>query len=259
MILPKIIFLDIDGTTWYNKEQRMVPSTVKALSILKDKGVKLFVCTSRALEETCMLPESYMELFDGFIVAAGSMVYVDGQCIHKAVIDLEQTQQVIADLDKHNRVYRWQSEDEKCYLNRIDESKMGIFHYLYNYVPAVKPYDGSSLCHLLFYIDEPDGMKTIEPISTKMNIIHLGGTKEATKMGVTKAYGMKVVADYYQTTLEDTAAFGDGHNDIEMLSVAGVGVAMGNGCDEAKAHANYVTTDILEDGVYNACCHFNWI
>ena len=34
-------------------------------------------------------------------------------------------------------------------------------------------------------------------------------------------------------------------------------VAMGNACDELKAIADYVTTDVKEDGVYNACVHLN--
>ena len=34
-------------------------------------------------------------------------------------------------------------------------------------------------------------------------------------------------------------AFGDGHNDIEMLEAVGMGVAMGNAKDEVKAKADF--------------------
>lgn len=54
-------------------------------------------------------------------------------------------------------------------------------------------------------------------------------------------------------------AFGDGGNDESMLRAAGVGVAMGNALDSVKAHADYVTTDVDNDGVWNALKHFGII
>ena len=39
-------------------------------------------------------------------------------------------------------------------------------------------------------------------------------------------------------------------NDVDMLRDVGFGVAMGNGCAKAKAAANYVTTDVDDDGIY---------
>ena len=44
-----------------------------------------------------------------------------------------------------------------------------------------------------------------------------------------------------------------------MIKHCGIGVCMGNGTDEVKAAADYVTTDIDDDGIYNACKHFNLI
>ena len=41
-------------------------------------------------------------------------------------------------------------------------------------------------------------------------------------------------------TMKDVMAFGDNHNDISMLSAAGLGVAMGNAADEVKAHADLI-------------------
>ena len=34
---------------------------------------------------------------------------------------------------------------------------------------------------------------------------------------------------------------------------------MGNGIDELKKKATYVTTDANKDGIYNACLHYGWI
>lgn len=47
----------------------------------------------------------------------------------------------------------------------------------------------------------------------------------------------------------DVAAFGDQHNDTQMLTWAGCGVAMGNAAPEALAAANLVTSSNNDDGV----------
>jgi hydroxymethylpyrimidine pyrophosphatase-like HAD family hydrolase len=44
-----------------------------------------------------------------------------------------------------------------------------------------------------------------------------------------------------------------------MIKFAGVGVSMGNGKDALKAAAEYVTTSVDDDGIYNALKHFELI
>ena len=51
-------------------------------------------------------------------------------------------------------------------------------------------------------------------------------------------------------------AFGDGENDIPMIKAAGIGVAMENGMPEVKAIADYITSDVKEDGIVAALKHF---
>ena len=51
-------------------------------------------------------------------------------------------------------------------------------------------------------------------------------------------------------------AFGDGENDIPMLKVAGIGVAMGNAMDIVKAAADTVTLTNDADGVAAAIGKF---
>ena len=46
---------------------------------------------------------------------------------------------------------------------------------------------------------------------------------------------------------------------LPMLEYAGIGVAMGNACDDAKAAADYVTDDITADGLAKALAHFGLI
>lgn len=67
------------------------------------------------------------------------------------------------------------------------------------------------------------------------------------------------VAKYYNLSLEDTIAFGDGDNDRMFLKKAGVGVAMGNGCESSKLSADFVTTESYNNGIYNGVKQLGYV
>ena len=54
-------------------------------------------------------------------------------------------------------------------------------------------------------------------------------------------------------------AFGDGPNDVEMLSFAGTGICMANGHEESKRISDYVTKSVYNDGIVSALAHFRLI
>ena len=70
---------------------------------------------------------------------------------------------------------------------------------------------------------------------------------------------MEAICHHYGIRQEDTIAFGDGGNDIEMLQWAGIGIAMGNAGEETRAAADYVTDDVEKDGLWKAFEHFGLI
>ncbi|MCS4483909.1 HAD family hydrolase [Gleimia sp. 6138-11-ORH1] len=78
---------------------------------------------------------------------------------------------------------------------------------------------------------------------------------EVTLAGITKGSAVQEVASSLWFPLADTIAVGDSANDVEMLKVAGFGVAMGNGTPEAKQAADWVTLDISEGGLSQAFAH----
>ena len=65
--------------------------------------------------------------------------------------------------------------------------------------------------------------------------------------------------EVYGFSKEEAMAFGDSDNDLEMLKFVGIGVAMGNAVEAVKEAADYVTSHIDEDGIWNACKHFELI
>lgn len=75
---------------------------------------------------------------------------------------------------------------------------------------------------------------------------------EVTHQAVSKEQALLEVAAYFGIALDNTMAIGDNHNDIPMLSLAGLGVAMGNAPQEVKNSAAVETTTNNQNGVSNA-------
>lgn len=69
---------------------------------------------------------------------------------------------------------------------------------------------------------------------------------------VSKANALRTIARQLDIQPSEIMAFGDNHNDIEMLRFAGLGIAMGNAHEEVRAVADYVTLTNYEDGVADA-------
>lgn len=74
--------------------------------------------------------------------------------------------------------------------------------------------------------------------------------------GVSKGNAVKYVADMYGIKKEEIMSCGDQNNDIELLTCAGIGVAMGNATETLKSYADYITDTVNNDGVVKAVERF---
>jgi hypothetical protein len=74
--------------------------------------------------------------------------------------------------------------------------------------------------------------------------------------GCSKASGVAALAARYSIPLEQVMALGDGYNDLEMLRMVGLGVAMGQAPEQVKAAANAITATNQEDGVALAIARY---
>lgn len=72
---------------------------------------------------------------------------------------------------------------------------------------------------------------------------------ELVPKGIDKAQSLIRLLTHLNLTPKDMIAFGDGYNDLSMLKLAGMGIAMANAVPEVRAEANYVTASNEEDGV----------
>jgi Cof subfamily protein (haloacid dehalogenase superfamily) len=99
-----------------------------------------------------------------------------------------------------------------------------------------------------------------EPLTSIANLIKPLSTVTFSKpnyleiipIGVNKANALAIVAQNLGIGLSQSAAIGDGLNDLEMLQEVGLGIAMGNATETVKSAAKWVTGTNDEEGVAQA-------
>ena len=75
--------------------------------------------------------------------------------------------------------------------------------------------------------------------------------------GINKKKGIEKMLEYYN--MDGYVAFGDSNNDLEMMKGADISICLGQGLETVKKVSTYVTDEVLEDGIYNACKKYKWI
>lgn len=107
----------------------------------------------------------------------------------------------------------------------------------------------------LVLVAQPDELEPVEEVlrdhfAGRMFIARsLPHFLEFAAEGVTKGSGLAFVAEHARFALEETVAFGDGENDVELLEAAGFGVAVGDAHPRLEAVADWVCAGPEEEGV----------
>ena len=112
--------------------------------------------------------------------------------------------------------------------------------------------------HKLLLINEPpviqklhDYLQTLDFPKTAF-YLSKDNYMEVTAKHVSKEQALHEIAHHYQVPLEEIMTVGDNFNDLPMLRLAGLGVAMGNAPETVKTEAKAVTKSNNEHGVAEA-------
>lgn len=255
---PAVIFFDIDDTLCLNGT--IIPENREALRALKKAGWRLGIATGRNIT---MLPHDIMSLikegiFSTLVCANGQYNQLEAQLVSHYPVTLNEARQLIEIAQKYDLKYQQASAKQIAISERF-------FHYdeIMNkfdcFILDPHLYKKADIYQFSYFIPENflDASLIQDLSALNFNLVywrHLGA--DLIKKGHSKVRGISDICEALHCDLSQIMAFGDGLNDIEMLSEVGLGIAMGNGCDEAKKVAKYITTDIQENGIRSACLHF---
>ena len=277
----KILFLDVDGTL-IDYRAIMPESAGRAVDQARSNGHLVYICTGCSKAE--VLERNLCEL-DGMIGANGGYVEDHGEVILHQSIPVDDVRTIVEWCDARG-------------LGAVLETNEGIFYStlmkdqartVYSKYAAGK---GSTfedawkknehITDQMIFLEGEDRYRTDinkidfvlssyqDFLDAKEAFPHMiantwGGKDEQalfgdlSPAGITKANAIAMLLKHLGRDVEDTIAFGDAKIDISMFELCNYAVAMGNAGAETKEAADYITTDVNEDGIWNAFKYLNLI
>ena len=187
--------------------------------------------------------------FDGMIGGNGAYIELDNKVIKDETTQVEDVKRIVDYLNQHHLEYYIEAND----------GLYGSLNFKVRGVEALRQYG----------MKDPDVLE-IYPARTFPKCLYIenvtwGEKGEKVIFGdcalkhIDKQEAIKELIDYLKIDQEDIIAFGDAEVDIPMFDFAGISVCVGNGREEVKKHATYVTKPVSEDGIKYALKHFEII
>lgn len=272
-----IIFFDVDGTLVDVRPAReYIPeSTIKAVQETRKKGNLCFLCTGRSKAE--IFPHILEVGFDGIIGAGGGFVEIGDEMLYHHMVSRQAIHHVVDFFEKHQFDYYLESNGglyaSQYLIPRLERIMYGDLENdpearkkkemePSHFIPSLKVGydmhrdDVNKICFL-----EKQGFPfelIKKEFEEEFNVIHCtvpmfgDDSGELSVPGVNKASAIQALITHLGIPRENTYAFGDGLNDIDMLEFCQYGIAVGNAKEGLKAIADEITDDIVNDGIYNS-------
>ncbi|WP_040205781.1 Cof-type HAD-IIB family hydrolase [Neobacillus jeddahensis] len=246
----QIVFFDIDGTLL--TDDKIIPqSTKKAIQLLQAQGIYTAIATGRVSNmfywvQKELNMESYVSMNGQYVVFEGQQVYANP--IGREILD---SLAAMAHKNGHalayfnHQDYRVNKQNHPLIETSFDSLLMPYPEVDENFYKQESIYLG----HL--YCESKDEQIYKESFPTLNLLKWHDNAYDILPIGASKAVGISKLLENFDIPVENSFAFGDGLNDLEMLATVGTGIAMGNAVPEAKAAADLITTSSSEDGILN--------
>lgn len=251
-----LIFFDIDGTL-VGEDGRSMPDSAKtAIQRARAAGHICMINTGRTLKLVGKDITEQTE-FDGLALGCGTMVVYRGKTLLHETFTPEAAARIIEGLHRYE-IDACLEGSENNYRDREDRIFTEVYRRFINRFGSLEygSFEESPghFDKFYAYVDKPDKMDRFRSeFEGLLDFVdRKGGFFEIMPKGYSKASAVDFVAKVLNIPIEETVAIGDSSNDIPMIERTHIGIAMGNATEDIKNIADYVTTDIHENGIENA-------
>ncbi|MCM3697004.1 Cof-type HAD-IIB family hydrolase [Microbacterium oleivorans] len=275
--MTRIAFLDVDGTI-LEHGTAIADSTITAIRTARENGHLVYLCTGRAAGD--IHPKVREIGYDGAITNGGAYAVRGDERLFADPMPREDTDRLISYFEAEDIDYFLQS-DEAVYASegvgamldeyfaerrkrhledarRLGQTDVVEPKPIVTYRP-VHEADLDAIAKTTFISKRSDSVdKAQADLGERFHVIPGsiplpgGSNGEIGLRGTTKGSAILRVLDILGLDAADAIGIGDSWNDAEMFDVVGSPVAMGNADPALKERAGNVTTDVLDDGVWNA-------
>ena len=257
MNTPRAIFFDIDRTLYDHRSDFVPPSTLAAIAALRARGIVPAIATGRGY---AALPPRIAQL-----VASGEIALVvssNGQYNRLGDRVLSAHPLPVADIESFIRAFRahdWEYtfvSERHMAAGRSRGSSHRVLHGYPCYIVAPDYFREHAVHQIVVLVPEAEEAalqtiladhggryRSVRSHASAVDLLHADGSKARGIADACAALGFAP---------QETMAFGDGLNDVEMFAAVGCAVAMGDACDALKAVASHITGTLEEDGIARA-------
>lgn len=256
----KAIFFDIDGTLVSFKTHTVPGSAIRALSALREKGIKTIIATGRHIQAVNNL--GTLE-FDGYITLNGGFCTLGKkQVVYKHAIPTADVDALIRYQEQQGAFPCIVLQEQDMYINFVTPEVETLMKHIDLPPLPMKPlpeFAGKEIFQLVSFFSGNQEREAMAVMPNCQATRWYPLFADVVPAESSKSVGMDRILDHLHIRPDECMAFGDGGNDISMLRHAGIGVALGNADAHVQAAADYVTDDVDDDGIYNALKHFGVI
>ena len=255
-----LVALDLDGTLT-NEKKQVTERTKQAIWRAQEAGMRIALASGRPYAGCRPVAEALeLEKRGGYILAFNGGQILEchtGTVLHSKEIAKDLLPEIFRAGERFgvtaltyegDKILSEHPEDcyvqQECFINQIEVRQVAsLEQYVTWPVPkCLLVGEHDQLLPVKAYLEETfqDALSIYFSESYFLEIM---------AEGVNKARGLKLLTERLKSSREHILACGDGLNDISMIQYAGLGVAMANACEEAKAAADWLAPSNEEDGV----------
>ena len=238
----KIVASDLDGTL-LTSDHQILPFTQQILTQLHQQGKHFIFATGRHHVDVGKMRD--------ILGIPAYMITSNGACVHNS--DNEMIFQQYMSTDIVSQILALVKNDQEMLINifrkddwlvnrKEEKLKFGKGHFSYDFFDLSNP-PTEQVVKLFFIREDKNHEKLVvwedkiaAMFGDQVNITFSSPyCLEVMAKGVSKGHALDEIAQMLGYQLKDCIAFGDGMNDVEMLTMAGKGVVMGSAHHKVKA------------------------